>query len=255
MVWKIPLIMKRALILSGGGLFGAWQAGAWSVLRGRFQPDVVVGVSIGSLNGWAIAGNCPPRDLEAKWLEVAGALQIRLRLPRRPLEGILEYAEIERWIRRIHAEYHPQMEYYAILTDLLRMKPRMVEGRDVRWQHLAASCALFGLLPQQRIDQRIYTDGGATGALPLWTAGPVQATHVVALSSMPRMPWPIRTALKPFRASKGRPKHPNTHILGPSRELGGWRDAFFFGKRNVQEWIELGRHDAAAFLQHENISI
>jgi predicted acylesterase/phospholipase RssA len=248
-------MMKRALILSGGGLFGAWQAGAWSVLRRNFQPDVVVGVSIGSLNGWAIAGGCPPEELEEKWQEVAGALQIRFRLPRRPLEGILEYAEIERWIRRIHAEYRPQIEFYAILTDLLRMKPRMVEGRDIKWQHLAASCALFGLLPQQKIEQRIYTDGGATGALPLWAAGPLQATEVIGLSAMPRMPWPVRAALRPFRASKGQPRHPNTHILAPSRALGGWRDAFFFGKRNVKEWIELGRQDAESFLRRENNSL
>jgi predicted acylesterase/phospholipase RssA len=43
--------MKRALVLSGGGMFGAWQAGAWSVLARHFQPDLVVGASAGSLNG------------------------------------------------------------------------------------------------------------------------------------------------------------------------------------------------------------
>lgn len=236
-------------------MFGAWQVGAWSVLRQRFQPDVVVGVSIGSLNGWAIAGGCDPAELESRWQEVAGALQIRLRLPRRAWDGILEFSEIERWIRRIHAEYQPKIEYHAVMTDLLRMKPRMVEGRDIRWQHLAASCALFGLLPQQKIDQRIYTDGGATGALPLWAASPVQATHVIGLAAMPRVPWPVRAALKPFRASKGRRRNPNTHVIGPSRELGGWRDAFFFGKRNVREWIDLGRRDTEAFLADQNISL
>ncbi|MCS7025819.1 MAG: patatin-like phospholipase family protein [Bryobacteraceae bacterium] len=246
--------MKRALILSGGGMFGAWQAGAWSVLRERFQPQVVIGVSVGSLNGWAIAGGCDPRELEARWLEASSTLRVRLRLPRRAWDGLLEFSEIEPWIRRLHADYQPKMEYYAILTDLLRMKPRMVEGREVSWRHLAASCALFGLLPQQRIDQRIYTDGGVTGALPLWAADPVHATHVIALSSMPRMPWLIRTALRPFRASKFNRRPAHTVILSPSHQLGGWRDAIFFGTRNVREWIEQGKRDAKAFLATQNIS-
>jgi len=51
--------MKTALVLSGGGMFGAWQAGAWSALAPAFQPDVVVGASAGSLNGYAIAAVIP----------------------------------------------------------------------------------------------------------------------------------------------------------------------------------------------------
>ena len=55
--------MPCALVLSAGGMFGAYQAGAWNVLSQRFQPDMVVGTSVGALNGWAIAGGCPPDEL------------------------------------------------------------------------------------------------------------------------------------------------------------------------------------------------
>src|SRR5579862_9012522 len=52
--------VKTALVLSAGGMFGAYQAGAWRELSASFRPDLVVGTSAGSLNGWSIAGGCPP---------------------------------------------------------------------------------------------------------------------------------------------------------------------------------------------------
>ena len=45
----------NALVLSAGGMFGAYQVGAWKVLADVFQPDLIVGASIGAVNGWAIA--------------------------------------------------------------------------------------------------------------------------------------------------------------------------------------------------------
>ncbi len=39
---------KTALVLSAGGMFGAYQAGAWGEISARFQPDLVVGASAGS---------------------------------------------------------------------------------------------------------------------------------------------------------------------------------------------------------------
>jgi NTE family protein len=59
----------QALVLSGGGLFGAWQAGAWSVLVNRVAPDLIVGASVGSLNGYVIASGGTPEELRSMWLE------------------------------------------------------------------------------------------------------------------------------------------------------------------------------------------
>src|SRR5437667_282201 len=59
---------RTALVLSGGGMFGAWQAGAWKALASRFQPDLVVGASVGSLNGYAIAGGASGQALcDFRW--------------------------------------------------------------------------------------------------------------------------------------------------------------------------------------------
>lgn len=46
---------KRALVLSGGGAKGAFQAGAVQRLWQDFRPDLICGVSVGSVNGAKLA--------------------------------------------------------------------------------------------------------------------------------------------------------------------------------------------------------
>ncbi|MBL8176707.1 MAG: patatin-like phospholipase family protein [Bryobacterales bacterium] len=244
--------MKRALVLSGGGLFGAWQVGAWSRLREDIRFDTIIGASIGSLNGWAIAGGAAPEQLSGKWKDAAAAGHLRFRFPRRPLDGIVDSSQIEGFIRDVHSSFTPCQEYYAVLTDLLRLRPQMIAGDIVGWRHLAASCALLGLLPQQRIDRVLYTDGGFLGALPLWAAARCDASLTVGLNVMPRMPWPVRAALKPLRAIRGRPSKPARDrilVLAPSRSLGTWREAFLWQRARVAEWICRGYDDAHAALR------
>ncbi len=56
---------RVALVLQGGGALGAYQAGAFETLsETRYQPDWVVGVSIGAINAAIIAGNPPKRRVE-----------------------------------------------------------------------------------------------------------------------------------------------------------------------------------------------
>jgi NTE family protein len=47
--------MKTALVLPGGGPKGAIQAGALKVVLKKLRPDVIIGTSVGSLNGAVIA--------------------------------------------------------------------------------------------------------------------------------------------------------------------------------------------------------
>ena len=69
----------RALILSGGGGRGAFHAGVYQYLMSRnkgnvdlshsgpWKPDIVVGTSIGAVNGAAIAQGMPARELADVW--------------------------------------------------------------------------------------------------------------------------------------------------------------------------------------------
>src|ERR1700692_2181710 len=60
---------KTALVLSGGGMFGAYQAGAWKALSRVVKPDIVVGASVGALNGLLIAAGLTGEDLVQHWLD------------------------------------------------------------------------------------------------------------------------------------------------------------------------------------------
>src|SRR4051794_3224282 len=100
-------------------MFGAWQAGAWRALADRFQPDLVVGCSVGSLNGYAIASGETPDALCARWLT---SDEIGLR-------------NLPQVIARLTS--HPlRLEYAVVVTDLLRMKAVTVRDGAVTAAHL-----------------------------------------------------------------------------------------------------------------------
>ncbi|HLW77729.1 MAG TPA: patatin-like phospholipase family protein [Bryobacteraceae bacterium] len=179
---------KRALVLSGGGMFGAWQAGAWRALADRWRPDLVVGASVGSLNGYAIAGGATPQELADFWLNPSVSL--------RGLTGILT-GLISRFSGR-------DIEFALVATEVPRFKPRIFRGPEVTWQHLAASCAIPGLLRPYRFDGRWCFDGGLLNPLPLWAAVELGAIEIVALHALPEIPsrW-MKPMVTAFRATLG----------------------------------------------------
>src|SRR5688500_17334770 len=63
--------LKTAFVLAGGGSFGAVQAGMLRELLAReIKPDLVVGASVGAINGAYLAGNQDAegvKRLEAIW--------------------------------------------------------------------------------------------------------------------------------------------------------------------------------------------
>jgi predicted acylesterase/phospholipase RssA len=233
----------RALVLSGGGMFGAYQAGAWSALAPAFRPDVVIGSSIGALHAWLIAGERPAAEIVDRWLDGDGVPPIRWRWPRSPLDGAIDPSGFERLVREIHASATPRIPVAVTATELPRARRRLFRDGEITWKHLAASCALFGLLPQYRIGGRRYSDGGLTGALPLWAAAALGATEVVAIHLLPRLPWPLRWALAPLRRGNSAGAAA-VRLIAPAAPLGGLRDACVWSRANARRWVEQGRRDA-----------
>jgi NTE family protein len=152
------------------------------------------------------------------------------------------------WIRDLHVAYRPHVPYGVVLTDIWKMKPRLFTTPDVTWRHLAASCAIFGLLPQIRIDGCLYTDGGLLQALPLWAACQMGATDIVAINVLPSLPGSIfQGAIRAFRRIA--PKPPSVpdcrvRLLQPNGILGNLRDSIQWSESNARKWIEAGRNDA-----------
>jgi len=226
-----------ALVLSGGGLFGAWQAGAWGVLADRIHPDLIVGASVGALNGYVIASGGTPEELMAMWLDPAFA----------------RFADLPANIRRMMARYTLRMPFAITATELPRMKPRIFRDSEITWRHLAASCALPFALPQVRIGSHWYSDGGLLGALPLWAAAELGAKRIVGLQALPQPPsWWLGQGVRAFRALAGHnpPVPAGIEVLEirPGQSLGSVRDTIQWKRGNIERWFDQGAEDAAATL-------
>lgn len=215
-------------------MFGAWQAGAWRSLAASFKPDLVVGASAGSLNGYAIAAGWNPDDLCDWW--------------RQP--GVASFEHLPETVRRLMDARPLELEYAVVLVDLLRLKPRTIAGSVIQAEHLLASCAVPGAAWPRRIDGRWYLDGGLLNPLPLWAAVELGATRIIALNALPEIPSRLlRPFAKAFRFCFGHnpslPPGVQLKTLVPGRPLGSMHDALYWNSENIARWIEQGATDAA----------
>jgi predicted acylesterase/phospholipase RssA len=228
------------------------------------QPDLIVGASVGSLNGYAIAAGATPQELAEFWLQPAAANFSKLpdtiralmqryplkkgtdhSVPRRepdPLEHDIHRRRVDRAVCPL---FQPTTEYAVILTDLLRLKPRIFSGPEITWRHLAASCAIPGVLRQYKIDGRWYSDGGLLNPLPVWAAVELGATHIVALHALPQIP---STLLRPFvtgfrRVAGHHPPLPpdiELTLISTGDAIGSMRDALRWKRENIERWLQMG---------------
>jgi NTE family protein len=231
---------RTALVLSGGGMFGAYQAGAWRALAREFEPDLVVGASVGSLNGYLIASGCDPDELIARWLDPRSA-----RLMGRPLEQAT---------REMVARYTPRIELGVALVEIPRFRTRVVRSPDIGWRHLVASCAIPGLFAPVRIDGRWYVDGGLTWALPVGPAIQMGATRIIGINVLPQLPSALLRGLGRGLRFLSRDPAPDTRgvpvsLILPSQGLGSIVDAVIWRRENIERWIDQGEQEAGEFLK------
>lgn len=239
---------RTALVLSAGGMFCAWQAGVWSALAPRLRPEVVIGVSAGALNGWAIAAGCSPQQLEAWWLDPALAQFSRLRFPWPPWAGFLEPEPLRAVARRL-AALPPRIELLIATTEIPALRPRLFRGHEARWEHLAATCAVPLCFPPVKLGGRWHVDGGLLGALPLWAIGEARVQRAVAIDVLPQplsrwIAWMVGAVRRKARGVPEVPGEVRVERIAPERPLGSLRDAIFWRRRNIERWIEAGRQAA-----------
>ena len=248
---------KTALVLSAGGMFGAYQAGVWQELHGWFRPDIVIGASIGSLNGWMIAGGIDGAELAARWLAFDSQVHHRWRVPRLLPSGILDPTRVGAWIRAIHDEFRPQVEYGLVTTALPALRPRLFRYPDVRCEHLTCSCAVPLVFRRPAIEGAAYCDGGLMLPLPLWAAFEMGATRIVAVNLLRVRPRLIAAAARALSwYCRWTPQAvPAATVLeiAPAERLGSIRESMYWSRDHIERWISRGRADARAAV--ENISV
>ena len=133
---------------------------------------MVVGTSVGALNGWAIAGGCPPDELIRQWSR-SGCR----RLPpitdaaRFPGADFFDYDSFSHHIQELYSRFPPRIPCGVVVTDLLRLRPRLVQSADITLASIWRRRAPFPLgVRPVRVDGRLYVDGGLLNAVPLWAA-------------------------------------------------------------------------------------
>lgn len=249
---------KTALVLSGGALFGAYHAGAWRALEREVSLDIVVGASVGSLNGWAIAGGCAADDLAGYWLDPSAAKLIRYRVPLAPWRGFFSPWALEERAQSLFATFRPIREFGVVVVEFPRFRSKLVTGADVTWRHLVASCAVPGGFGPIQVDGRSYVDGGLLCTTPVWAAVEMGATSIVAVNALPMVPSRVvRGAARGLRMmAKERPTQVPAEsgievvmIVPPAGPLGTLSEALNWRADNVTRWIDQGERDAKAALK------
>ena len=194
--------VERALILSGGGGRGAYQAGVWRRLQEiGWKPDMICGTSIGSVNGALIGSGYDADQLEKLWKQMHEKQLIHLSLWKRIKYHFKKMlGRNPEWQSYMSSEPLRQVLTDAIDVELLRQDaPRVVvaatnirtakleyfSGRDLMIDHIVASCSIPLLFPWCEIDGERYWDGAVFSNTPIFPALEAGAKEILVVLLTP----------------------------------------------------------------------
>ncbi|HSF81308.1 MAG TPA: patatin-like phospholipase family protein [Anaerolineales bacterium] len=190
----------KAFVLSGGGNYGAIQAGALEALLAHgHQPDMLVGVSAGALNAAWMAGHPGQngaQQLVRTWRDIAPRVFNPLtRLPAllrlaRGNSSLLANDELLGFITR----FIPSEARFADFStpQLFVTAARLTDGalkvfgddpHDLLLDGLMSSTALPPVFPPWQVDGIAYVDGGLISNLPVRVALERGAKEIIALQT------------------------------------------------------------------------
>src|SRR5262245_29008870 len=184
--------VTTALVLAGGGSFGAVQVGMLKALSGTgFAADMIVGSSVGAINAAYFAGNATPggaAELEAIWRGLRRqdvfpiTWQTFLRFFQRrdflvSSEGVRRLAEMHLPYRRLE---EAKLPLHIVATDILSVAA-VVLSEGSAADALVASTAIPAAFAPLLVGQRYLADGAITANAPVQVAVSLGATRLVVL--------------------------------------------------------------------------
>jgi NTE family protein len=171
---------RCAFVLGGGGNLGAVQVGMLkAVLERGVVPDLVVGCSVGAVNGAALAGDPTLAGVE-RLAEVWRNLDGDAVFPTGPLGGIrllrrgTAVASNEGLARLLDGLGYERIEdaavaLHVVATSLRTGRARWFSSGPVR-EAVLASAALPGIFPPVEVDGELLIDGGVVDLVPMGRA-------------------------------------------------------------------------------------
>jgi len=181
-----------AIVLGGGGVLGATQVGMLrALLESGFRPGLVVGTSVGAINGAAIAAD-PTAEGVAALTKLWGSLADAGMFTDTMLARVSTLARYRTHLyspaplRELLTSYLP-----ATFDDLVvpfQCVAASIEKACAHWfsagpltDAVMASCAVPGLLPPVQIGAEHFLDGGLVHSIPIGRALALGATEIYVL--------------------------------------------------------------------------
>ncbi len=201
---------RTAFVLGGGGLLGAAEVGMMAaLLQHGISPDLIVGTSIGALNGALLAADPSPsgvRRIEALWENSVadGTFGSSLRNRVSALASQRGVAASSPGpLRRLLAANLPvtlieelPVEFSCVAASVERAAEHwFTEGPII--PAVLASAALPGMYPPVEIDGEHYLDGGLVNSIPLDRARKLGAERAFVLQ-VGRIEQPLRAPTRPW---------------------------------------------------------
>ena len=209
--------MTTAFVLGGGGVLGAVEVGMLRALLERgIVPDLVLGTSVGALNGAMVAREPElgvVEKLTALWQGAgrSGGAQPQHVYGDRPLRTVRRAVSTGTHLWSARPLQQALAEEFGDLTfeDLpvrFQVCAASIERAAEHWfdsgplvDAVVASAAVPGLLPPAKVGDEHFLDGGIVNSIPLARAVRLGADRVFVLQvgridrplSVPRRPWEV----------------------------------------------------------------
>ncbi len=253
-----------AFVLGGGGVLGAVEVGMLRALfRAGFRPDLVVGTSIGAVNGALVAAD-PTESVTDRLVRLWASPEAAA------VYGDSFARQMQRFAARTHLHsplplrrlLENELGERATFADLkipFRCCAASIERAAEHWfdsgplvDAVLASSSVPGLLPPMLIDGEHFVDGGIVNSIPIGEAVRIGAKLVFVLQvgrierplTVPRRPWEVaQVAFEIARRHRfarelaSLPDDVRVHVLptggGESRDDSPWayRDMAAVGRR------------------------
>jgi NTE family protein len=201
-----------AFVLGGGGLLGAVEVGMLrALLEARVRPDLIVGTSVGALNGALVATDPEPRVVDRLvrlWESAASSGEVYGDGPVRQVTRAVRTGTHLHSAKPLRDRLAQELGdlTFAELAVPFQCCAASIERAAEHWfttgrvtDAVMASAAVPGLLRPARVDDEHYLDGGIVNSVPVGRAVECGATTVFVLQvgrvdrplSVPTKPWEV----------------------------------------------------------------
>lgn len=210
--WDTVGSVKDAFVLGGGGLLGAVEVGMLrALLEADVRPDLVLGTSVGALNGALLASQPDEGVVErlvALWESAAASREVYGDNPVRQMTRAVRTGTHLHSAKPLRVKLEQELgdrtfadlevEFQCCAASIERAAEHwFTQGRVV--DAVVASAAVPGLLRPAVVEGEHYLDGGIVNSIPVGRAVECGADRVFVLQvgrvdrplTPPRKPWEV----------------------------------------------------------------